>query len=304
MTAAWVGIKRAGDQGEGHSYKRPALASVGDDCGSQICGKVAGASAPAAAGAPAATPLRALALQRAGSGASSATCGFFPESTSPDLGISSSSVDWRGQPAAATADCATSRAAHEPAAASPPPRDEQQPAEAPGDAAAARAAQLVAANAAMAAARLPGLCLPGGPRFTPVSPACCLLPLCGVMNIPEIAVCLGASYFQRLLARNPSMHELAVASGWFSLLPDHTLVMHSAAGPGSAGLLCTYATCIYIATKLADTVEYQQQLTAMLEQIMGSAVAPGQASQLELMVCDRLQWRLGPYDCLADAARA
>ena len=60
------------------------------------------------------------------------------------------------------------------------------------------AEELPEANAILSSARLPG-----GLPYIPVSDSCCLLPLCDAFGIPSIAICLGASFFQRLLARNP-----------------------------------------------------------------------------------------------------
>lgn len=199
--------------------------------------------------------------------------------------------------------------------------------------------ELAVANRAIAAKGLPG-----GQAFVPVDPQDCLLPMALFMSLPPIAVTLGASYFQRLLASNPEMRAVAVAARWFkdggpqawpleqlpddsdsdgseaggftprgaARQPDHfssppntniktpRVVTMRALPGGSVGeraLLKVYATCIYLAGKVADRVGYRAQLSTMLAVLLARHVSPAEAIALEKVCLTGLNWRLGPvYD--------
>lgn len=59
------------------------------------------------------------------------------------------------------------------------------------------------------------------------------------------------------------MAQLAASNGWFSQPPGcHSRVQH--ATPNDLGLLCTFATCVYIACKVSHRVQFRDQLSSMI----------------------------------------
>ncbi|KAL4419877.1 hypothetical protein ABPG75_006975 [Micractinium tetrahymenae] len=171
-------------------------------------------------------------------------------------------------------------------------------------------AELREANAAISAIAIPGLRC-----FVPVHETDRLIPLATQHGIPPISIALGASYFQRLLVHNPVMQEVAKACGFFistyptapaasGQQPSPVVMMRAcnAGTPQSDYLLAVYCTCIYLAgawvdevSKVADRVKYKQMLSRMLTAVVGQDVAPADAINLESLVLQSLDWRLGPF---------
>jgi hypothetical protein len=70
-------------------------------------------------------------------------------------------------------------------------------------------AELAVANRCLARQNLPG-----GLQYIPVHPGDALLPMAVQCGMPVIAVALGASYTQRLIAEHPALKAAATAAGW------------------------------------------------------------------------------------------
>ena len=155
----------------------------------------------------------------------------------------------------------------------------------------ALAADMARANAAIASTVLPV-------AYIPVHPSDPLLAVFGYLGIDAIAIALGASYFQRLLEKKPSMMEGAVGSGWFVQAVDNDgrvqTFMRSVYSEQHTGLMVIYAVCCYIAAKLADRISYKRQLSALLYALLDSPVSEATAIDLEARVLAKLDWRLGP----------
>ena len=135
-------------------------------------------------------------------------------------------------------------------------------------------------------------------RTSPVHPSDPLLAVFGYLGIDAIAIALGASYFQRLLEKKPSMMVGAVGCGWFVQAVDNDgrvqTFMRSVYSEQHTGLMVIYAVCCYIAAKLADRISYKRQLSALLYALLDSPVSEAIAIDLEARVLAKLDWRLGP----------
>ena len=92
-----------------------------------------------------------------------------------------------------------------------------------------------------------------------------MLAVFGYLDIDAIAVAMGASYFQRLLKKKPSMMDGAQQCGWFVQAEDEAgnlrTFMRSVYGEQHTGLMVIYAVCCYIAAKLVDRISYKRQLS-------------------------------------------
>ena len=140
--------------------------------------------------------------------------------------------------------------------------------------------------------------LPGNQKFVPVHSSCPMLPIFDYCDIDLIAVSLGASYFQRLLNKKPSMMNAAREAGWFvEVMDDMTgavqTQMRAVYSPSHTGLVVIYATCIYIAAKFADRIKYKRLLSALLFSMLDSYVSEETAVDLEAKCLSKLEWRLG-----------
>ena len=140
--------------------------------------------------------------------------------------------------------------------------------------------------------------LPGNQNFVPVHSSCPMLPIFDYCDIDLIAVSLGASYFQRLLNKKPSMMSAAREAGWFvEVVDDMTgavqTQMRAVYSPSHTGLVVIYATCIYIAAKFADRIKYKRLLSALLFSMLDSYVSEETAVDLEAKCLSKLEWRLG-----------
>lgn len=141
--------------------------------------------------------------------------------------------------------------------------------------------------------------LPGTAEFIPVDYSCPMLPIFDYCDIDAISVALGASYFQRLLEKKPSMKVAACKSGWFvQTFNEKTggvqTRMRAVHCPANTGLLVIYTTCIYIAAKFADRIKYKRLLSALLFSMLDSYVSEETAVDLEARCLSKLEWRLGP----------
>jgi hypothetical protein len=143
-----------------------------------------------------------------------------------------------------------------------------------------------------------GMVLPGNVVYVPVHVSDPMLAVFGYLDIDAIAIALGASYFQRLLRKKPSMMEGAMACGWFVEAVDGEgnvrTFMRSVYSEHHTGLMVIYAVCCYIAAKLADRISYKRQLSALLFALLDSPVAESVAIDLEARVLAKLDWQLGP----------
>ncbi len=143
-----------------------------------------------------------------------------------------------------------------------------------------------------------GLVLPGNVTYVPVHLSDPMLAVFGYLDIDAIAVALGASYFQRLLKKKPSMMLGAQQCGWFVEAEDEAgnmqTFMRSAYSEQHTGLMVIYAVCCYIAAKLADRISYKRQLSALLFALLDSPVPESVAVDLEARVLAKLEWHLGP----------
>lgn len=137
--------------------------------------------------------------------------------------------------------------------------------------------------------------LPGGHHYIPVHVEDFMLPMALYMGIPPICVALGASYFQRLVAAHPALRDTAVSAEWFQAVDAYGggvtttttnnknvagLVMRAMPGdsPKCRSLIKVYASCIYLAAKLADRVQYKSQLSTMLAVLLGREVSQCEVS--------------------------
>lgn len=140
--------------------------------------------------------------------------------------------------------------------------------------------------------------LPGNFAFIPVHSSCPMLPIFDYCDIDPIAVSLGASYFQRLLNKKPTMMHAAREAGWFvEVVNDETgemqTHMRAVYSLSHTGLVVIYATCIYIAAKFADRIKYKRLLSALLFSMLDSYVSEETAVDLEAKCLSKLEWRLG-----------
>jgi hypothetical protein len=140
--------------------------------------------------------------------------------------------------------------------------------------------------------------LPGNLVFIPVHSSCPMLPIFDYCDIDPIAVSLGASYFQRLLNKKPTMMNAAQEAGWFvEVVNDVTgevqTQMRAVYSSAHTGLVVIYATCIYIAAKFADRIKYKRLLSALLFSMLDSYVSEETAVDLEAKCLAKLEWRLG-----------
>jgi hypothetical protein len=142
------------------------------------------------------------------------------------------------------------------------------------------------------------LVLPGDGTYVPVHPSDPMLGVFGYLDIDAIAIALGASYFQRLLKKKPSMMDGARLCGWFVEAEDGAgnmqTFMRSVYSEQHTGLMVIYAVCCYVAAKLADRISYKRQLSALLFALLDSPVPESVAIDLEARVLAKLDWHLGP----------
>lgn len=143
-----------------------------------------------------------------------------------------------------------------------------------------------------------GLVLPGVVTYVPVHPSDPMLAVFGYLDIDAIAIAMGASYFQRLLKKKPSMMDGAQQCGWFVQAEDEAgnlrTFMRSVYGEQHTGLMVIYAVCCYIAAKLVDRISYKRQLSALLFALLDNPVEERVAVDLEARVLAKLEWQLGP----------
>lgn len=138
----------------------------------------------------------------------------------------------------------------------------------------------------------------GNLSFIPVHQSCPMLPIFDYCDIDLIAVSLGASYFQRLLNKKPSMMKAAKDAGWFVKVVDDMTgevqtQMRAVYSSSHTGLVVIYATCIYIAAKFSDRIKYKRLLSALLFSMLDSYVSEETAVDLEAKCLSKLEWRLG-----------
>ncbi|KAL4857052.1 hypothetical protein ACK3TF_002735 [Chlorella vulgaris] len=184
------------------------------------------------------------------------------------------------------------------AAAAPGPAHADATAAQEGFDAAAMLAGLAEANAVLSR-----LQVPEGITFYPVHESCESLPLAMHYSIPPIAIALGASYFQRLLAYDDEMMQAAHASGFFIVGPTLPLHRGGPLGPsvvmmrmGKDRILRGMAgACLYLAAKVSDRVRYRGMLTSIISSLVDCDVHGHESRTLELGVLERLDWRLGPF---------
>ncbi|GAB4820316.1 hypothetical protein N2152v2_007362 [Parachlorella kessleri] len=115
---------------------------------------------------------------------------------------------------------------------------------------------------------LAAMCLPGGLDYVPVAPNCCMVRLAAAFDIPAIALCLGASYYQRLLMQSRPMQAAAAACGFFVHTGERWVT---------------------------DRIPFSNMFTHMLLYVLGRRVSRDQAEELENACLVKLDWRLGPY---------
>lgn len=119
-----------------------------------------------------------------------------------------------------------------------------------------------------------------------------------MFQLPPIACCMGASYFQRLLATHPDLFARAQRLSYFPACRPHPqgppVVMQLAAAPDEL-LTPVLATCFYIACKVTHRIEFRRELSAILSILTATAVSTEQAAKLERNCLVALEWRLGPF---------
>jgi hypothetical protein len=156
----------------------------------------------------------------------------------------------------------------------------------------------LARNVEQANSAVGGLGLPGNVMYVPVHSSDPMLAVFGYLDIDAIAIALGASYFQRLLKKKPSMMDGAQQCGWFVEAEDEAgnmqTFMRAVYSEQHTGLMVIYAVCCYIAAKLADRISYKRQLSALLFALLDSPVPESVAVDLEARVLSKLEWHLGP----------
>jgi hypothetical protein len=64
-------------------------------------------------------------------------------------------------------------------------------------------------------------------------------------------------------------------------------------------VVSVFLTCVYIATKVVDHVEFNDMLLDMLRTVLGpscvgAALCPAEAARLELEILFALDWRMSP----------
>lgn len=110
--------------------------------------------------------------------------------------------------------------------------------------------------------------------FVPVHPSCPMLKIMDACQIKPVSVSLGSSYFQRLLERKPAMKQRVLEDGWFVHVVDEATGATSIQirsvyrGSKSKGFFIIYATCIYIAAKFGDRIEYSNLLSTILSAVL------------------------------------
>ena len=138
-----------------------------------------------------------------------------------------------------------------------------------------------------------------------VHPECDMHRLAAEYDIPDLAVALGANYFQRIIERRTDGLWHLTREGWLvpapKVKPD---AKPPPAGPtrvllrgraSSVKLMCVYATCVVIATKLVDRLRYARQLSSMIKDICGALPDADAVTTLELDCLARLGWDLGRF---------
>jgi hypothetical protein len=161
-----------------------------------------------------------------------------------------------------------------------------------------RSPELLALDMARANEAVSKMQLPGGVAYVPVHPSDPLLEIMAYLDVDAIAIALGASYFQRLLEKKPSMMAGARECGWFVEVDDgkgqQMTMMRSVFSENHTGLMVIYAVVVYIAAKYADRIKYKRLLSALLYSLLDSYVSEETACELEARCLSKLDWRLGP----------
>ncbi|GAB4815953.1 hypothetical protein N2152v2_002999 [Parachlorella kessleri] len=116
------------------------------------------------------------------------------------------------------------------------------------------------------------------------------LPVCTTWKVPAMAVALGASYLQRVLQMNPALSLTARRHGWFVSVGFDVFMCSNR---GDDTLVILYLTCIYLACKACDRVQFKQQLSGMVNMLLGRQVLSSrEAADYEAKILQCLGWRL------------
>eukprot|EP00887_Chlorella_sp_A99_P000130 scaffold16.g130.t1 len=131
-------------------------------------------------------------------------------------------------------------------------------------------------------ALLASMPLPMRLPYVPLSPACPVARTlaASVFQLPPIACCMGASYFQRLLATHPDLFARAQRLSYFPACRPHPQASMPAPPPSA---------------RVTHRIEFRRELSAILSILTATAVSTEQAAKLERNCLVALEWRLGPF---------
>ncbi|KAK9829443.1 hypothetical protein WJX72_005896 [[Myrmecia] bisecta] len=118
---------------------------------------------------------------------------------------------------------------------------------------------------------------------------------------------VGTSYFARLAARDAQLLSAARANPcWAAFVHnvtcEPTTMLRKPVGAAfhralsdEHWLAAVHITCIYLAAKNCETLQYKRLLQTMLTHIHACPISMDQAAALELECLQALEWRLGPF---------
>lgn len=123
----------------------------------------------------------------------------------------------------------------------------------------------------------------------------------------DLMVGLATSYFRRLMKNNFYMMLLVRSCPEYSPLVTMTEEfpveqisspfvgwMHAKLLTTEGWLTLIFLTCIYVAAKILEQVEYKKLLTTMMSHIYRAEVPSDWGRELEMEILKALDWRLGP----------
>ncbi|GAX73404.1 hypothetical protein CEUSTIGMA_g856.t1 [Chlamydomonas eustigma] len=161
--------------------------------------------------------------------------------------------------------------------------------------------------------------LPGSVKYMNILPNSYIYQFATHWGFSAYSVCLGSSYFQRLLASNTTFQGAIAHTCRFqdyaasltfrpinAMNPAVQLNPNTISGNkcgtsselqaiADQDLACLLVTCIFIATKVCERVTYNDTLRLVLHDITGRTISKAQVYKVEDICLQGLKWRLGPY---------
>ncbi|KAG1661223.1 hypothetical protein FOA52_008268 [Chlamydomonas sp. UWO 241] len=146
-------------------------------------------------------------------------------------------------------------------------------------------AALAASNSLMAAASLP-VRSGAGVKFDPVCSSSILFRLGTTWGFPAFSLCLGSSYFQRVMDGSPALQQVAALAG----AGPRTYTGPAPAAPlgqllehilcESSAIKATLFTCVMIAAKVVGQVPHPRILPFMLSELSDEEVSSLEANNV------------------------